>query len=147
MSLYYPQQNQRVSQPSWGIFSLLGRVTADLVIGKLVAGASENLFDRQWTDLMDSKETDDSNLVITKKFVRVWLQLAFTTLLAVEARGLYTDEDSDVDPTGGMFFMMSLEKMPKFWNRVDQLFLSLKQRLLVDIGNYSNPIEPNAPSS
>lgn len=127
-------QSSSSSSSSPGLISTLGRSTIDLVAGYVISNLSESVFVKDWTEIFKSTEVTTSNAVIAMKAARVWLQLAFTTILSLEVRNLYTSPDTE-DPMGGLMFMMAVGQQPKFWCRVEELFKDIKNKFMLDVNH------------
>lgn len=116
-----------------GLFRSLFQSTLDVICGHVVSRTSEAIFSHSWSDLWLGKDTNNSKQLLTKKAVRVWLQLAFTVILSYEVRNLYANTSGLVDPLGGLMFIGSVVQQPKFWERLNDLSKSVYSMLIMDI--------------
>lgn len=110
--------------------TLVGRSTIDLIAGTLVSMISEQIFHKKWDSVFMGKQSETNSVVLAMKSSRVWLQMAFTCLLSYEVRNLYTSADTE-DPLGGLMYVLSVAQMPTFWQRVSEVAVILKNKLLM----------------
>lgn len=120
------------SYQEMGSMRCLFQATLDTISGHIIARTSEAIFSHSWADLWLGHTSNNSRQLLTKKAVRVWLQLAFTTILSYEIRGLYADTSDLIDPLGGLFFMASVMQQPKFWERLNDLSKSVYSLLITE---------------
>lgn len=106
----------------FAFLNVLLRSTMDLVAGSLTGYISEYIFSKSWDSVFSTKkDAIPDERILTEKLTRVWLQMAFSAMVAFEVRSMYTFETTE-DPTGGLMFIMSMSHlMPKFWGRVQEV--------------------------
>lgn len=136
-ALLYPESPNNVM----GLGSMIFQSTLDVAFGNLIARTSEAIFDNSWTDLyLESADNEDgAGRILTKKTLRVFLQLVFNVVVSYEVRSLYEPVDR-IDPLGGMFFIYAVGNQPSFWKKVKELGDEVYNRLVLE-ANYAGKIK------